>query len=239
MRQPSKSGIAGAVALAAAWLLAVPAWAGYNWGGNGMEVASGTVSNGAVYMQSVPHWPSYTNATGGYSTQFTAPACDDVVASRLVLGLYGGSASNTATVTVTVNGVPTSVTIGGGTADSNPEFTTGQTNVYGSMSSGAWVVSVPIAADLNINGDANNVNVTVSDPSNNFDGRLVYASLWDVYQKASLKNSFQYAVAEGSGDFHRHAGSDASFSRVLHMKCEFLVQFRPRPAYDKKPQLAQ
>jgi hypothetical protein len=30
----------------------------------------------------------------------------------------------------------------------------------------------------------------------------VYASLWEVYQKASLNNTFQYAVAEGSGDIY-------------------------------------
>jgi hypothetical protein len=192
-------------AVLAAGLTVSPAWAGYNWGGDGMGVvSSGTIPNGAVSLQSVGAWPTYTNVPGGYSTQFTTPVCDDVVASRLVLALYGGTASNTANVTVTVNGVSTSATIGGGTAspDTNPEFTTGQTNVYGSTSSGAWVVSLPVAADLNINGTANSVNVTVADLSGNFDGRLVYASLWDVYQKASLNNKFRYAVAEGSGDIY-------------------------------------
>ena len=179
-------------------------------------VASGTVSNGAVFMQSVGAWPAYTTVPGGYSTQFTTPVCDDVVASRLVLALYGGSASNTATVTVTVNGVATNLTIGGGTGspDSNPEFTTGQTNVYGSTSSGAWVVSVPVAADLNTNGTANTVNVTVNDPSYNFDGRLVYASIWDVHQKASLNNKFQYAVAEGSGDIYSTTPGTAQSATV-------------------------
>ncbi|MGA2035598.1 MAG: hypothetical protein ABSG68_25395, partial [Thermoguttaceae bacterium] len=201
---------------AAAWTMTVPAWAGYNWGGDGMEqIASGTVPNGAVFMQSVGAWPAYTNVPGGYSTQLTAPACDDVVASRLVLALYGGSAGNTATVTVTVNGVATSVTIGGGTAspDPNPEFTTGQTNVYGSTSSGAWVVSVPVAADLNTNGAANSVNISAT-TSNGFDGRLVYASLWDVYQKASLNNTFQYAVAEGSGDIYSQTPGTAQSPTV-------------------------
>jgi hypothetical protein len=193
------------LAVTAMSLTVCPAWAGFNWGGDGMEViSSGTIPNGAVSLQSVGAWPTYTNVTGGYSTQFTTPACDDVVASRLVLALYGGAASNTANVTVTVNGVSTSVTIGGGTAspDTNPEFTTGQTNVYGSTSSGAWVVSLPVAADLNINGAANSVNITATNLSGTFDGRLVYASLWDVYQKASLHNAFQYAVAEGSGDIY-------------------------------------
>ena len=88
MRHFGKSEIVATVALAATWLTAVPVWAGYNWGGDGMgEVASGTVSNGAVYTQSVSPWPAYTSVAGGYSTQFTAPACDDVVASRLVLGV--------------------------------------------------------------------------------------------------------------------------------------------------------
>jgi hypothetical protein len=45
------------------------------------------------------------------------------------------------------------------------------------------------------------MNITITnDPG--FDGRIVYSSLWEVYQKASLNNSFQYAVAEGSGDIY-------------------------------------
>ena len=191
---------------AATWMAAVSGQAGYNWGGNGMEdVASGTISNGAVYMQSYGAWgTSYTNSSSGYSTQFTAPACNDVVDARLVLGIYGGSANNLASpLTVTVNGVATSLTVGGGTSspDTNPEFTASQTNVYGSTSSGAWVVSIPVTGDLNANGSANNVNVKISSATG-FDGRIVYASLWDVYQKASLDNTFQYAVAEGSGDIY-------------------------------------
>ena len=191
---------------AATWIAAVSAQAGYNWGGDGMEeVASGTISNGAVFMQSYGAWgSSYTNSSSGYSTQFTAPACNDVVDARLVLGIYGGSANNLASpLTVTVNGVATSGTVGGGTSspDKNPEFTANQTNVYGSMSSGAWVVSIPVTGDLNTNGSANNVNVKISSATG-FDGRIVYASLWDVYQKASLDNTFQYAVAEGSGDIY-------------------------------------
>ena len=194
---------------AATWMAAVSARAGYNWGGDGMEeVASGTISNGAVYMQSYGAWgTSYTNSSSGYSTQFATPACDDVVNARLVLGIYGGSAYNLASpLTVTVNGVATSVTVGGGTSnpDTNPEFTASQTNVYGSMSSGAWVVSIPVTGDLNTNGSANNVNVKISS-NTGFDGRIVYASLWDVYQKASLDNTFQYAVAEGSGDIYTTA----------------------------------
>ena len=196
------------IALAAAGVMtaAAPAWAGYIWGGNGMEeISSGTIPNGAVYMQSYGAWgTSYTNSSSGYSTQFTVPACNDVVDARLVLGIYGGSAYNLASpLTVTVNGVATSVTVGGGTSspDTNPEFTASQTNVYGSASSGTWVVSIPVTGDLNTNGSANNVNVKISS-NTNFDGRIVYASLWDVYQKASLNNTFQYAVAEGSGDIY-------------------------------------
>ena len=64
-----------------------------------------------------------------------------------------------------------------------------------------WVVSIPVTGDLNTNGSANNVNVKISS-NTGFDGRIVYASLWDVYQKASLDNTFQYAVAEGSGDIY-------------------------------------
>ncbi len=179
--------------------------ADYNFGGDGMQVvSSGTVANGAVSMQSIGLWSENYSVDsmnpGGCSTTFTIPACTDVVASRLVVALYGGSAYNTAALTVTVNGVPTIVTIGGIT-DSNVPFTSGP-NVYGSMTSGAWVISVPVAADLNTSGAVNSVNITANDPTNQFDGRVVYASLWDVYQNASLNNSFQYSVAEGSGDIY-------------------------------------
>ena len=133
-------------------------------------VSSGTVANGAVSMQSIGLWSeNYSVAStnpGGCSTTFTVPACNDVVASRLVVALYGGSAYNTAAVTVTVNGVPTNVTIGG-INDSNVPFTSGP-NVYGSMTSGAWVISVPVAANLNTSGAVNSVNITANDPTNQF-----------------------------------------------------------------------
>ena len=199
------------VAVVAAWVMTAPAaaLADYTFGGDGMQVvSSGTVANGAVSLQSVGLWTENANGAssanpGGCSTTLTVPACNDVVASRLVVALYGGSALSTAAVTVTVNSDSTSLTIGG-TGDTNLPFTSGP-NVYGSMTSGAWVISVPVT-DLNTNGTANTVNITAT-PTNStgnygFDGRVVYASLWDVYQQASLNNTFQYAVAEGSGDIY-------------------------------------
>ena len=54
MRQFGKTLIVGAIALAAACSATAPAWAGYMWGGDGMGVvASGTIPNGAVSLQSV------------------------------------------------------------------------------------------------------------------------------------------------------------------------------------------
>ena len=52
----------------------------------------------------------YTNVSGGYSTQFTVPACDDVVAVPAGAGdSMAARPSNMATpLTVTVNGVATS-----------------------------------------------------------------------------------------------------------------------------------
>ena len=206
-----------ALIAAAIWLGAVPVRAGYTWGGDGLGVvASGTIPNGALFVQSFSPWGiSYSNGPV-YSTQFATPACDDVVNARLVLGIYGGSADNLASpLSVTVNGTATSLTVGGGTdnPDANPEFTTGQTNVYGSMSSGAWVVSIPVAASLCTNGSASNVTVAISS-STGFDGRIVYASLWEVYQQASLNNTFQYAVAEGSGDIYSNTPGAAQSATV-------------------------
>lgn len=183
---------------------AVPARAGYYWGGNGMQVvASGTVANGAIYMQSASLWPNYGNVQGGCSLQFTnTPASDSIVSSRLLVALYGGSKDYTCTLAATINGATTTVTLGG-SADSNPEFDANKTNVYGSTSSGAWVISIPVAtANLKSGGAADNVNITITNQSGSFDGRIVYSSLWEVYQQASLKNTFQYAIAEGSGDIY-------------------------------------
>ena len=70
MRQHGRGPIIGLIAMAA-WAMTapVPAWAGYDWGGDGIDVvSSGTIANGAVSLQSVGAWPQYTTVPGGYST---------------------------------------------------------------------------------------------------------------------------------------------------------------------------
>ena len=82
-------------------------------------------------------------------------------------------------------------------------------------------------ANLNSTGAANNVNITVNNLNGNFDGRLVYASLWDVYQKASLNNTFQYAVAEGSGDIYSQAPGTAQSATVASRWVDLEASTRP------------
>ena len=61
----------------ATWMAAVSARAGYNWGGDGMkEIASGTISNGAVYMQSY-------GGLGDFVHQLFQRIFDPVYGSRL------------------------------------------------------------------------------------------------------------------------------------------------------------
>jgi len=186
--------------------------ADYNWAGDGLQcITSGNVANGALYMQSLGLFSNPSSAgSGGLSFGFTnTPAATGIVDARLVLGIYGGSASNTCQLVTTVNGT-TASTIGtlGGKTDSNPTYTAHGTNVYGSTSSGAWVVSIPVQTCLNTNGSADMVHVAAT-TSNGFDGRIVYASLWEVYQNPALNNTFQYAVAEGSGDIYNSTPSNA------------------------------
>ena len=110
----------------------------------------------------------------------------------------------------------------GGTNDSNPEFTANQTNVYGSASSGFWLVSIPVTGNLTASGGTDAVNIAATTTSN-FDGRIVYASLWEVYQNPSLSNQFQYAVGEGNGDIYNSLPNNApggvttSASRLLDL----------------------
>lgn len=178
-------------------------------------------------MQSLNCWSTgSTVAIGGNTFSFTdTPTADHIVDARLVLGIYGGMADNTCNLNVIVNGnvvTPANFTVGGSgfytstggpAADANQEFSltdATKPNVYGSMSSGAWVVSIPVAGSLGTTSNSPNViNVTGTQVNGSFDGRIVYATLWEVYQNASLKNTFQYSVAEGSGDIYNSCPSNA------------------------------
>ena len=210
------------VAAALGGLLAAPAWAGYNQYGLGMDIQTGTVSNGALNVQTVNRL--WNNTTPGandqspntYSHSFDGITCDDYAAAWLVTTVYGGSALNTARITATVNGhTIASPVVGnaGGVYDTNP-------NVYGSSTAGVWVLSIPVSPSyLNTNGATNDVSVTVSDKTKGatsyFDGRSYYQALVTVSQTAGLNNTLSYAFAAGGGDIG--TGTGYLNSRTLDM----------------------
>lgn len=220
-----------AVALLAVALTAEIASASYTFSGNGMQTLfSGSVADGALYVQSNTTW----NAGGGHvttsdgpvpyvlTTNFTAPVCDSVATSRLVLTLWGGNPVLVGGLSATVNSASVADLNVGGTGDSTQTFGATGINVYGS-GSGVWLVSIPVdSALLHTNGTANEVKITMSDPNLTdgvcFDGRVGQATLWSVYQKDSLSNLFQYAVAEGSGDIYKtptYTSSGVTYPTVM------------------------
>lgn len=211
---------------------ATPALADYAKYGDGMQVvASGTVVNGGLDIQSSGYWlnsgAAITSSSQTYTLNgsFSGRSCDSVVAARLVLTLWGANASNTAQVDVSINGGSlASLTIGGdglngSTADANPAFSANQANVYGG-GSGVWLVSIPIAdtSVLKTTDSNNDFSVTITPQyqggSVPFDGRVNQVSLIEVYQKASLNNTFQYAIAEGTGDIYKATSGGAAFRTV-------------------------
>ena len=194
---------------AAVAMSAGKAWGTYSLPGQGLlQISCGSVSNGALYMQSNNTWDSVTpSGTDPFAgTSFVTPAYDDLVNPRLVLTVWGGSPTNICDMSVAVNGQGIGSIHIGGTGDTNSAFSPTATNVYGS-GSGLWLLSIPVpAADLAPNS-TNSLSVTYTNTpvvgGYQFDGRIVQATLLSVYQKASLKNTFDYAIAEGSGDIYQ------------------------------------
>jgi len=198
-------------------LASAPALAGYAQYGQGMQtVLNGSgIANGALYLQTNSTWVNsgtFTPPAGGngmpkpyaLETTFSAPACDQVLDARLLMTVWGGTPDYTCGLAVDINGASalSGLTMGS-TSDPNPTFSEAESCVYGS-GFGVWLVSVPLPAGLmKTDGSANLVSVTVSDDTQQFDGRIQQVSLLAVYQDASLNNIFDYVVAEGSGDIYR------------------------------------
>ncbi|MCD6365054.1 MAG: DUF3344 domain-containing protein [Planctomycetes bacterium] len=194
-----------------------PALAGYAQYGHGMQtVLNGTsIANGALYLETNSTWVNsgaFTPPAGGngmqkpyvLETAFSAPACDQVLEARLLMTVWGGTRDYTCGLAVNVNGASAlSEMTMGSTTDANPTFNGVESCVYGS-GYGVWLVSVPVPpAMLNTDGSTNAVSVTITDTTQEFDGRIQQVSLLAVYQDASLHNTFDYVVGEGSGDIYR------------------------------------
>jgi len=199
LRWRGAKALVGAIALTG-----LSAKAGYDFAGQGLtNVLSGSVTNGNLFWSTVPTWLNnapalpYTN-----EVSFTLPACDRIVASRLVLTAWGGTADYVCQINVSVNGSnPPALNpfTFGTTTDTNAVFSATQPCAYGS-GYGVWLVGLPIASELlHTNGSANIIRVGRRSTTG-FDGRLHHVTLLAVYESAGLANRFDYAVAEGSGD---------------------------------------
>jgi uncharacterized repeat protein (TIGR03803 family) len=184
---------------------------GYAFGGLGMtNVLAGNIANGGLFWTNIPTWlnvpPSlpYT-----YQETITMPACNRIVASRLLMTVWGGTPDHTCQMTVAVNGtnLPTANPfVFGTTGDLNALFSSDAPCAYGS-GYGVWLVAVPIPTGmLFTNGTPNTISVTEGTPDS-FDGRIQYVGLTAVYQSSALTNAFAYSVAEGSGDIYSSPAS--------------------------------
>ncbi len=201
--------LAVALALTAGFAaLPAPARAGYAPPGQGMQtVTHGTVANGALFLETRSTWTNLSTPAKPYvlDAWFALPACEAVPASRLMMTVWGGTAHYLCNLGVQINGtnVPLTAPLTFGTTnDANAVFSASLPSVYGS-GSGVWLLGVPVPGNLLFqDGTSNHVQVTVNTPDS-FDGRINQVTLLAVYQAAALHNTFEYAVAEGSGDIYR------------------------------------
>ena len=196
--------------------------AGFATQGQGIQpVLRGTAPNAALFMETRAVWINAATPPKPYvvDTWFALPACDAIPASRLVLTIWGGTAGYICSLTVRINGanLPSAAPLTfGGAADSNPVFSATVPSVYGS-GSGVWLAGLPVPGGMLFrDGASNHVEITVNSPDS-FDGRINQATLIAVRQAASLNNTLDYVLAEGSGDIYRAPVSPQSDARVFPM----------------------
>lgn len=174
------------------------------------NVLSGSVANGALYWRSTTNWlnagnPIQTYGTYAVTNQYVMPVCDSISVARIVMTVWGGTANYVSEMTVTFNGAPLPVAnplIFGTTNDVNPVFSATAANAYGS-GSGVWLVTLPVPPNLLLKDGTPNTIVVSQTSTNNFDGRVQHVTLLAVYQRADLANTFDYSIAEGSGDIYK------------------------------------
>jgi hypothetical protein len=156
------------------------------------------------------------------TNEYVLPICDSISVARIVVTIWGGTPNNVSECSVAINGINlpgASPLVFGTTADANPVFSPTSANVYGS-GSGVWLISLPVPATLLFTNGATNTIVVAQNTTNDFDGRVQHVTLLAVYQRAALNNTFDYAIAEGSGDLYKSpsgtqvAQRTVSFARV-------------------------
>jgi hypothetical protein len=205
---PSARVLAFTLALAAG--LAVPAevQAEFASAGQGIQrVLQGTVSDGALFLETRSTWSNQATPAKPYLVEawFALPACGAVPVSRLTMTVWGGTASYVCNLGVKINGtdLPMAAPLTfGNTNDANAVFSATAPSVYGA-GFGVWLISLPVPGNLLFKeGSSNHVQLTVNTPDS-FDGRINQVTLLAVYQAAALNNTFDYVLAEGSGDIYR------------------------------------
>lgn len=210
-----------AMALAAGFAWAPSStYAGFASPGQGIQVVTnGTVSNGALFWETKSTWTNLATPAKPYTVEayFALPNCDAVAMSRLVMTVWGGTANYICNLNVQINGTnlpgASSLTFST-TSDPNAVFSVGSPSVYGS-GSGVWLIGLPVPGNMLFkDGAANRAQITVNTPDN-FDGRINQVTLLAVYQVAALGNSFEYVVAEGSGDIYRTPTSPQADVRTI------------------------
>ncbi|MBN2584485.1 MAG: DUF3344 domain-containing protein [Planctomycetes bacterium] len=187
------------------------AYAGFSLSGYDLQVIQsqqGIEHGGASFL---------TNALWGssgldtpISTGFVLPSCDGVVTSRLYLDIWGGTNAYTAQVTGTLNGTSLGVVNLGGTDNAGATYSTTETSVYGS-GYGVWQTAYSnIASLLYTDGTANELSFTITDPNDDFDGRVYSATLVTIYTDSSITGSLDYYLAEADGTLRKTPGSTGS-----------------------------
>lgn len=193
--------------------------AGYALYGQGMQViTNGSMPNAALFLETRTTWLNGTVPEKPYTvgTGFTLPACDAVGPARLVLTVWGGTAAYACQLQVRVNGtnLPGANPLNfGTTGDANLSFSPVAPNVYGG-GSGVWLVSLPVPSEMLLRGASNTVEAIVN-TADSLDGRIQQITLCAVYQQAALSNTFQFALAEGSGDLYTNTTSGRVAARSI------------------------
>ena len=175
------------------------------------------IPNAAVSFLTNPVWIDATvEKPYSLTTSFTLPDANEVLFSRLYLNIWGGTNEYTCRIDTAMNGTALDVIDIGGIADSNPVYDANQTCVYGS-GYGTWQVAYSGVAELlNLDGTANFVDVTISDPTGQFDGRTVDVTLVTVYRDPSINHALDYYLAEADGYMRRTPGTpDSPPERIL------------------------
>jgi hypothetical protein len=187
--------------------------------GHGISnVLSGRIANGALYWRSTTNWVNSTPAKPyAVTNDYALPVCDSISVARIVATIWGGTPNYVSEFSVTINGTNlpgASPLIFGTTADANPVFSPASANAYGS-GSGVWLISLPVPATLLFTNGAINTIVVSQNTTNGFDGRVQHVTLLAVYQRAALNNTFDYAIAEGSGDLYKTPGGTQVAQRTV------------------------